>query len=359
MTRLRLNIVWDWRIGGLALGLSLISVVAMTSAAATLNPSLAWRQALWLGVGFGACLLVSRVAYLRWIELAGFVYVLSLGLLGFVLIGGTERLGATRWISVFGVSVQPVELAKLAAIWWLARYLAGQPRPLPTRALVTSWIGIAVPAACVFLQPDLGSSTILMAIWFGVVWAAGISKRQLSVLIGGMAAVCPIAWHVLKPYQRDRLFAFADPHADPLGAGYTIIQSQIAIGSGQWWGRGWFAGTQNQLNFLPERHSDFLFSVIGEEWGLVGCLIVVLGFAMLLTRILRVAHDVTEPHGRLLAIGTCAWLGYQALVNMAMVMGLLPVVGIPLPLISYGGTSMLAVWVALGVVQRVRGAAIP
>jgi len=357
MRSLRITVAWEWRLGGLALGLSLIGVVAMTSAAATLNPALAWRQAMWLGVGLAAGLLVSRVPYLRWIELAGLFYVASVGLLGFVLLGGAERLGATRWISVFGLSVQPVELAKLASVWWLARYLAGQARPLTGRALVTSFLGIAVPAGCVFLQPDLGSATVLVAIWFGMVWIAGITRRQLAVLAGLAAVLCPIAWHVLKPYQRDRLFAFLDPHADPLGTGYTIIQSQIAIGSGQWWGRGWFAGTQNHLNFLPERHSDFLFSVIGEEWGLLGCLVVVAGFGWLLTRMIRVAQDVSEPHGRLLAVGICAWLGYQALVNMAMVMGLVPVVGIPLPLISYGGTSMVAVWVALGVVQRVRATA--
>ena len=147
---------------------------------------------------------------------------------------------------------------------------------------------------------------------------------------------------------------FLNPQVDPLGAGYTIIQSVIAIGSGQLWGRGWRAGTQNQLNFLPERHSDFIFSVIGEEWGLVGCLVVIVLFGWLLARIIRLAQGSSDPQGRLIAVGVFSWLAYQACVNMGMVMGVLPVVGIPLPLVSYGGTAMLSIWLALGFLQSVR-----
>jgi rod shape determining protein RodA len=164
----------------------------------------------------------------------------------------------------------------------------------------------------------------------------------------------PLGWWILKPYQRDRLLAFIDPHADPLGAGYTVIQSQIAMGSGQWLGRGWFAGTQNQLNFLPERHSDFIFSVIGEEWGFLGCLVVMGAFGLLLLRILEAASRTVTPHAHLFTVGVYSWLAYQAFVNMGMVMGVVPVVGIPLPFLSYGGSSMVAVWVAVGRIQWIQ-----
>jgi rod shape determining protein RodA len=336
-----------------ALLLSIFSVIAMISASATLNPALAWRQALWAGVGLLASLGASRIPLSRWMDLAVVVYGVTVAVLAFVLIGGTTRLGATRWISLFGLSVQPTEFAKLATVLWLARYLMGQPAPLAAR---TVWISLGVvglPMLLIFKQPDLGSATILLAIWAGMVWAAGIGKRQLMALGGVGAGLLPIAWRLLKPYQRERLLAFLDPHADPLGVGYTIIQSQIAIGSGRLTGRGWFAGTQNQLNFLPERHSDFLFSVIGEEWGFIGCLLVIAAFGVLLFGILRMAIRHTSPNGALLAVGVFSWFSYQAVVNMGMVMGLLPVVGVPLPLMSYGGSSMAIIWVALGMLQRV------
>ena len=161
---------------------------------------------------------------------------------------------------------------------------------------------------------------------------------------------------MLKAYQRDRLLAFVDPHADPLGAGYTIIQSTIAIGSGQLFGRGWFTGTQNQLNFLPERHSDFIFSVIGEEWGLIGCLAVIVFFCILQARMARIALEISDPQGRLLVTGLFCWIGYQAFINMGMVAGLLPVVGVPLPLVSYGGSSMVILWLMLGLAPSVQRA---
>ena len=338
---------------GAALALSIISVIAMTSAAATLNPALAWRQAVWVVVGIGVCVVMAQIPYTRWTQGGGIAYGVSVALLAFVLLGGTTRLGATRWISLFGLSVQPVELAKLMIIWWLASSLAGQPPPLSTRSVLMTLAMVGLPALLVFHQPDLGSATILLAIWCGMAWIGGLSRRHLMRLGVCVIGLLPVLWHLLRPYQRDRLLVFVNPHADPLGTGYTVIQSQIAIGSGQWMGRGWFAGTQNQLNFLPERHSDFLFSVIGEEWGLLGALCVMGAFGVLLSRILGIAQHSLNPHGRLLAVGVFSWLAYQAFVNIGMVIGVLPVVGMPLPLLSYGGSSMVAVWAAVGLMQRI------
>ncbi len=351
--RLRLS-QFDLALFAAAAGLVLMSNLAMMSAAATLRWTLALKHGIFTLIGMILGLVVGRLNYQRWSEGVGLGYGASVMILAIVLVAGAVRLGATRWLSVFGFSLQPSELAKLTTAWLLARYLAGQATPLSWSVLGTSLLLVIPPALLVFVQPDLGSATIFFAIWFGMVWVAGLSRRTVGILLGALLAVLPIAWHGLKAYQRDRLLVFLDPHIDPLGAGYTIIQSTIAIGSGQLLGRGWFAGTQNQLSFLPERHSDFIFSVIGEEWGLLGCLMIVVLFGLLLLRIARVALSTSAPQGRLLAVGIFSWIGYQAFINMGMVMGVLPVVGVPLPLISYGGSSMVMLWVALGLVQSIR-----
>ena len=355
MTRsLRPGERWDPGLLGAAVTITCAGMIAMVSAARTLNPDLAVRHGVYAALGLLVCLGASSTHYRRWTDLAIAIYGISLLALLAVSVIGTMRLGATRWLSVFGLSLQPSELAKCAVVLLLAHYLGGQPRPLPARAVWTS-LGLAgLPALLIFHQPDLGSATILAAIWFGMAWVAGLSRRWLMILTAGVFALLPLAWHVLKEYQRDRLLAFVDPHADPLGAGYTIIQSTIAIGSGQLFGRGWFAGTQNQLNFLPERHSDFIFSVIGEEWGLVGCLVVIVSFGLLLARMIRIALEISDPQGRLLVTGLFSWIGYQAFINMGMVAGLLPVVGVPLPLVSYGGSSMVILWLMLGLAHSAR-----
>jgi len=350
---------YDRRLNGLligAAGLSLASGLVMASAASTLNPVLAVRHGVWIAIGLGTCWAVARTNARRWTELAWAAYGCSMLALAMVPVAGAMRLGATRWLSIFGLSIQPSELAKLTTTWLLAHYLSGQATPLSLRVLGGSCLIAGPPALLIFLQPDLGSATVLGAIWLGMVWVAGISRRALISLGGGVLGLIPLGWHVLKDYQRDRLLAFVNPHADPLGAGYTIIQSTIAIGSGRFWGRGWFAGTQNQLSFLPERHSDFIFSVIGEEWGFVGCLVMVALFGTLLVAVLRLALDTSEPQGRLFATGIFAWIAYQAFVNMGMVMGLLPVVGVPLPFVSSGGSSMVTLWVAMGLLASLRRA---
>lgn len=344
---------WDRPLLGAGLLLAAFSEIVMISAASTLNPSLAMRHAAWILAGVVLSLVVAQTNYRWWADCAELAYGVSLTALLLVLAIGSVRLGATRWLSLLGLSIQPSEPAKLTTVWLLARYLAGRPTPLPLRDLLVSLLLVGPPAALIFIQPDLGSATILGAAWLGMVWAAGASGRVCAGLASCCLALLPIGWHALKAYQRDRLLAFINPHADPLGAGFSIIQSTIAIGSGLIWGRGWRSGTQNQLNFLPERHSDFIFSLIGEEWGLLGCCLVIAAFGVLLSRILRVALHTSDPQGRLLAAGIFSWLAYQACVNIGMVMGLLPVVGVPLPLVSYGGSSMVTVWVALGLVQSI------
>lgn len=336
-----------------AIGLVVISGIAMASAASTINPALAVRHWFWIGLGLASCIAVARSNYLRWVDAAVVLYVCSLIALVLVHFIGPARLGATRWLSVGGFSLQPSELAKLSTVIFLARYLSGEPVPLPLSSLAGSAAIMALPAGLIFIQPDLGSASIIVAIWLGMVTIAGSSRRTLAGIAAVVVVLLPMAWHVLKDYQRDRLMVFINPQSDPLGAGYTIIQSVIAIGSGRLTGRGWFSGTQNQLSFLPERHSDFLFSVIGEEWGLLGCSAVIALFVLLLSRIAQVGVRSSEPCGRLIAAGLFSWIAYQAFVNMGMVMGALPVVGVPLPLISYGGSSMVMILIALGLLQSI------
>ena len=351
-TRVR-TLNWDRPLVAAAGLLCLLSVVALASACATLNPSLMTKQAVWIALGVLISLAAASGPYTRWIDMSLFLYAGALALLVVVALAGTVKLGAARWLTIFGFSLQPSELAKLATACILARYLAAQPTPLSVRTLFISGMLAGVPALLVFLQPDLGSSSIVVAIWFGMVIVAGISRRHLLMVVAAGAALCPLAWHALKDYQRLRLLVFLNPHLDPLGAGYTMIQSQIAIGSGQLLGRGWFAGTQNHLNFLPERHADFLYSVIGEEWGFAGSVFVVALCGVLVWRVSRIGSLTPDPQARLLAAGIVSWIGYQAVINMGMVMGLLPVVGVPLPLVSYGGSAMVVGWTALGLVQSI------
>lgn len=345
---------WDpWLFAAVA-ALSAISLIALVSACSTVNPGLTLKQATWIGTGLVLWAVVAWSPYARWLDFSLGLYAVAVLLLLVVAVAGTVKLGAARWLTIFGFSLQPSELAKLATVCVLARFLADQPSPLPLRALVMSGVLAGVPALLIFLQPDLGSASIIGAIWLGVVLVARISRRHLVTMALAAAVLAPLGWHVLKDYQRMRLMVFLNPHVDPLGAGYTIIQSQIAIGSGGWLGRGWFAGTQNQLNFLPERHADFLYSVIGEEWGFFGSMLVVLLFGALIWRASHIGLFTQDPQGRLLVAGIISWLGYQAVINMGMVMGLLPVVGVPLPLVSYGGSAMVVGWLAAGLMQSVQ-----
>lgn len=344
---------WDFPLLAAGLGLVFISGLTMASAAQTVNPALAGRHWAWSGLAVAACLAASRINYLRWIDGALLLYGMSLLALLLVQFVGPTRLGATRWLSLFGLSIQPSEVAKISTIIFLARLLSAEASPLSWRALGLSALVAWVPAGLIFIQPDLGSATIIIVIWVGMIAAAGASRRHLIFLGLSSLLLSPFAWLGLKSYQRDRLMVFLNPQIDPLGAGYTIIQSIVAIGSGCFFGRGWRSGTQNQLSFLPERHSDFIFSVIGEEWGLVGCLIVLGLFVVLLKRISLVGFRTTEPGGRLIAAGVFSWVAYQAFVNMGMVMGILPVVGIPLPLVSFGGSSMVMLWTAFGLLHNI------
>jgi len=316
-----------------------------------------FEQLFFAAVGLVILFVLSRMDYRDFYDLAYVFYGGTLVLLILVLLAGRHALGATRWFSIAGISFQPSEVAKFSLILVLARYFTDQ-RPGVSfdsgfRAglwgdLVAPLLLTLVPMFLIFKQPDLGTSLLFMGIFIIMLFVSGLGYKYIFGFLGLCLSVVPFAWHILKPYQRDRLLVFLNPNIDPLGAGYTIIQSKIAIGSGQLFGKGWLSGTQNQLNFLPERHTDFIFSVIGEEWGLLGTLFVLTCYFVLIMVGLRVAEQVKDRFGMFLAVGIVSILLLQAVINIGMVLGLCPVVGLTLPMISFGRTSFLMFMVMIG-----------
>jgi len=302
--------------------------------------------------------IVAKVDYRRFYDAAYIFYFLNILLLIFVLVSGRHALGARRWLVIAGISFQPSELTKLSLILMLGRYFSNRRPTLSfnfrnkaqmlLRDLGFPLFVTVVSMLLIFKQPDLGTALLLFGIFFVMLFASGLEYRYVLGFLGVCLAAVPLAWNILKPYQKDRLLVFLNPNIDPLGAGYTIIQSKIAIGSGQLFGKGWLAGTQNQLNFLPERHTDFIFSVIGEEWGLFGALVLVLFYFLLIHTGLNIANRVKDKFGMLVTIGIVSIFTLQVIINIGMVMGLFPIVGLTLPLISYGRSSFLVFAIMMG-----------
>jgi rod shape determining protein RodA len=320
--------------------------------------SYAWRQALWALLGLAATLGMVSFDYRRLERYAWLLWGVGAVMLLAVDVAGEMGNGSRRWLAVGPVTVQPSELMKLALIVVLARIFHRNARPggLRLRDLVLPAVLTAVPAALILAQPDLGTAGVFVFIFASMVLMAGPSRRTLAIIAGvglAMAPLLPVAFARLKPYQQRRLETFLNPELDPLGAGYHVIQSKIAIGSGGFHGRGFLQGTQNQLNFLPEQHTDFIFSVYSEEWGFVGAILLLVLYTILLLRGLVVVARAKERFGALIAFGVLANVFWQASINLGMTTGLLPVVGITLPFFSYGGSSLVTLMASLGLVINV------
>ena len=281
-------------------------------------------------------------------------YVFNLILLILVMLIGQTALGAQRWIALGPISIQPSEFSKLIMIIALAALMEkrGRIRSLSDLTPVAGYV--LVPFLLVLKQPELGTSLVFLAIFFGMVFVAGIRLRILFGIFGLGLAAMPVLWHFLKDYQKMRIMVFMDPNVDPLGAGYHIIQSKIAIGSGLLFGKGLFGGTQSQLNFLPENHTDFIFSVVGEELGFVGCTVLLLLYLIVLWRGIKIAQDASDTFGRLLAVGITSMIAFHVLVNVGMTMGIMPVTGIPLPLMSYGVSSLTTNIMAIAILLNIQ-----
>ena len=281
-------------------------------------------------------------------------YVFNLVLLVLVMLVGQTALGAQRWIALGPISIQPSEFSKLIMIIALAAMIEKRDKIDSIVDLVPVAAYVGVPFLLVLKQPDLGTSLVFLAIFFGMVFAAGIRLRLLFGIFAAGLAAMPVLWHFLKDYQKMRIMVFMDPNVDPLGAGYHIIQSKIAIGSGMLFGKGLFGGTQSQLNFLPENHTDFIFSVVGEELGFVGCTVLLLLYLIVLWRGIRIAQNASDTFGRLLAVGITSMIAFHVLVNVGMTMGIMPVTGIPLPLMSYGVSSLTTNIMAIAILLNIQ-----
>ncbi len=269
------------------------------------------------------------------------LYVLNLIMLLAVMFMGQSALGAQRWIQLGPITLQPSEFSKIIMIVSLASMLeerVGKLNDLHDLLPVALYVG--VPFLLVMKQPDLGTSLVFMAIFFGMIFVCGVNLRLLGGIFGVGLACMPILWHFLKDYQKMRIMVFMDPNVDPLGSGYHIIQSKIAIGSGMLFGKGLFGGTQSQLNFLPENHTDFIFAVVGEELGFIGAAFLLILYLIVLWEGVKIARDASDMFGRLLAVGITSMLAFHVLVNVGMTTGIMPVTGIPLPFMSYGVSSL-------------------
>jgi len=309
-------------------------------------------------VGLVLMAILGRLDYRKFFEAAYPFYIVNLLLLIAVLLGGRHALGAQRWIECGFLSFQPSEMTKLAVILMLGRYFTSRRPSLSFtlgswfqnifRDLLFPFFLTLLPAVLIFKQPDLGTALLILGIFFVMLFVSGIEIKKFFWFLVFCSSFIPFGWHFLKQYQKDRLLVFLNPNIDPLGAGYTIIQSKIAIGSGGFFGKGWLAGTQNQLNFLPERHTDFIFSVIGEEGGLIGTIFILFCFFALIHCGLTIAEQLKDKFGTLVTTGIVTILAFQVTINVGMALGLCPVVGITLPLVSYGRTSFMIFVMMMG-----------
>ncbi len=351
----------DWGLLVAGVGVSLVGAMLVWSAThREVGNALAVRHLVNLAIGVGIAAALSLIRHQTLRLLAPLLYLGSLaGLVAVLSPLGSTINGSRSWIVLpAGFSIQPAELAKVALVVVLAMVLADRwdaGVPPGTRDVVVAWVLVAIPVGLVLLQSDLGSAVVLGALGFGVVAVAGTPKRWLALVVGVVAALLVVAvtTPVLSPYQRDRLTAFADPEADPGGIGYQTAQVRVAIGSGGWTGAGFGEGRQTQGGVIPFQETDFVFSVAGEELGLVGVLglLALLGF--LVVRVGVVGARAPDAFGRLVGAGVATWFAFQVFQNVGMNLGLMPVTGLPLPFVSYGGSSMFACWAALGVVNNV------
>ncbi len=350
---------FDFALLGITIALCSVGVGAIYSA--TLQSESVYlhelyaRQSAWVFFSLVVMAVVIRVDY-RVIE--RFAYLLFfLGIISLVMveISGKTVGGSQRWLSMGGFNLQPSELVKVIVIIACARILDDMDKDggLTLIDLLKPAILISIPFMIVATQPDLGTAIIYFIILAGIAFINGVHRNTLVGMASALAFLAPVAWYLLKPYQKTRILTLLNPEADPMGRGYHIIQSKIAVGSGGLWGKGIFNGTQSKLNFLPEKHTDFIFSVVAEEVGFFGSMLLIALFFFLVMRIIDTAIHSKDKFGSLIAGGVATMFSFNIIYNIGMTLGLFPIVGVPLPFISYGGSSLLTNFVAIGLVLNI------
>ncbi|MCK4945882.1 MAG: rod shape-determining protein RodA [Alphaproteobacteria bacterium] len=330
-----------------------VGFISLYSAAGGNIDPWAGKHAVRFALGMCGIIVVSLIDIRIWMKLAYPIYVLGIALLIYVDIRGHIGMGAQRWISLGFLQLQPSEVMKIALVLALARFFHGSTvedvrNPL---FLLAPLVLVGLPAMFVMFQPDLGTAMTILMVATAIFFLAGVSYWMFGVVLAGGVALLPVAWHFLHDYQKRRVLVFLNPENDPLGAGYHITQSKIALGSGGITGKGFLQGSQSHLNFLPEKQTDFIFTLFTEEWGLVGGISLMALFAMIIVYGYFIAMNCQNKFARLLSMGVVVNFFVYIFINMGMVMGLLPVVGVPLPMISYGGTAMLSVMFGFGLLM--------
>lgn len=388
----------DWLLFLMPILLTVYASVVIASTQLNLDATAyGWNHLILGGIGVVIALLIARMRYEILLQWQWLIYgLVNVSLIAVIFIG-TAGLGAQRWISVFGFHIQPSEFAKVGLIITLASLLR-HPSSTTLLGMIRVLAIASVPWALIFIQPDLGTSLVFGAITLGMLYWANVNPGWLVLMLSPLVAAIvfhfsipiwliwsigmgiiawmtlpwrlfstvlatainlvsgklgEVFWGFLQDYQKDRLILFLDPDKDPLGGGYHLIQSRIAIGAGQVWGRGLHQGTQTQLNFIPEQHTDFIFSAVGEEWGFIGAITVIAAYWIICLRLVIIAQNAKDNFGSLLAIGVFSMIIFQVVVNIGMTIGLAPVTGIPLPWMSYGRSALLTNFIALGIVEAV------
>jgi len=342
---------FDWRLFGVAVFLALLGVFAIYTATgdSALRKPLYLKQLGWVLLSILGLLVACSIHHRTLERYAYFFYGFSLLMLALVPFIGQIGLGAQRWIKMGPLAFQPAEFLKLGLILFLARYLNDREDRLNSQKvyLLPAFLTL-IPVAFILEQPDLGTAILLFLIALSMMLLAGLKLRYLLPFAFVGLASTPLLWTFLREYQRQRLLTFLNPSLDPLGTGYHLAQSKIAVGSGGLFGKGFLSAPQSQLAFLPQSHTDFIFAVLAEQWGFVGSLLLLLAYAYLLSKGLWIAKESQDRFASFVSFGVTAMLAFQLFINIGMVIGLAPVVGIPLPLLSYGGSSLLATMLALG-----------
>lgn len=342
--------VMPWQLLAVAGFIGVFGIAALYSVSGGNFSPWADRHAMRLVAGLVLAVGIGLVPIRFWLAMANPIYIAALAMLAAVPLIGISSMGARRWLGTSALSVQPSEFMKIAVVLVLARlfHKIGPDARSRPQSVALALVLIAVPALLTIRQPDLGSGLLIAACGIAVIFLAGVRWHYFATGAAGSVALAEVVWLNLRDYQKNRILTFLEPERDPLGAGYHITQSKIALGSGGLSGKGYMMGSQSQLNFVPEKHTDFVFTMLAEETGFIGSMTLLALYALLIIIMIGLALRVRNDFGRLVIGGTTALIALHANVNIGMVIGLLPVVGVPLPLVSFGGSSMLTTMLAIG-----------
>jgi len=349
---------FDWMLLGLVLCVCAIGTLNIYSTGFSASEGQSHfylKQIQWIALGLIFMMVIFFIDYRVIIQGAYVIYGVSIVFLVFVFLFGYAAHGSQRWLGIGGFAFQPSELMKLVIIITLTRYFDDHKsnEPYKLKELSVPFLIVVAPFLLILKQPDLGTALILIILFVSIVFFMGVDWKSLIIVLAGGLISMPIGWHFLKDYQRERLITFLNPENDPLGTGYHIIQSMIAVGSGEIFGKGFLKGSQTQLKFLPEQQTDFIFSVFAEEWGFIGGLVLIIMFIAIIFWGLKIALQARDLLGTIIAFGITALISWEVFINIGMVLGILPVVGIPLPFFSYGGSAMLSLLAAIGLLMNV------